>query len=87
MITIPFILTGRSYSDAHSLPQEMELEEGACVDDALAWIAERIDGDSPLPPSCLVALAGQHLGTVASHQNPPLSDGQELVLIAPVAGG
>jgi molybdopterin converting factor small subunit len=35
----------------------------------------------------LIAVAGKHLGTLASHTPSPLADGDELTVIAPVAGG
>ena len=57
------------------------------VDDALAELARQLPADQQLPQSCLVAVSGQHLGTIADHQPAQLADGAEMVLIAPVAGG
>jgi len=65
----------------HSLP------EGATLDDALTAVAGHLPADRPLPPSCLVAVSGTHVGTLGSHPARQLADGDELVLIAPVAGG
>jgi molybdopterin converting factor small subunit len=84
---IQIVYTGRSYQTAEELPSELTLAEHANVDDALAEIAHHLGDDSPLPASCLVAVCGEHVGTVASHANRQLNDGDELVLIAPVAGG
>jgi molybdopterin converting factor small subunit len=62
------------------------LPDGANVDDALQLLDSQL-GDDQLPASCLVAVAGKHLGTLANHIASPLADGDELTLIAPVAGG
>lgn len=78
--------SGRSYHQAQALGDELPLPDNATVNDALAEIEQRLD-DQGLPSSCLVTVSGNHLGTVANHQNQQLSDGDELVLIAPVAGG
>ncbi len=83
---ISVVVTGRSYHTTSQLPDEIELPDGSNVDDALSLL-ESQTGDQPLPASCLVALAGKHLGTLASHSAAPLADGDELTLIAPVAGG
>ena len=37
--------------------------------------------------SCLVVVSGRHLGTIARHENIALAATDELMLIAPVAGG
>ncbi len=80
-------LTGRSYHAASQLPPEIELADGAKLSDALNHIGELLPDDAPLPASCLIALGGQHVGSVFSHEDVELSDGQELTLVAPVAGG
>jgi len=78
---------GRSYLHGRQLPAELELPDAAQLDDALARLAQRDAEGQVLPPSCLVAISGKHLGTLADHENHPLAEGDELVLIAPVAGG
>ena len=40
-----------------------------------------------LPPTCLVIVNGRHLGTIASCESCVLRAGDELTLLAPVAGG
>ena len=84
---IRVVLTGRSYNNAASLPAELEFPEGAGIRDALAAIDDHLPEDAKLPPSCMVALAGKHLGNVGNYEDCTLADGQELTLIAPVAGG
>ena len=84
---IQIVYTGRSYQTAGQLPRELTIADDATVDDALAAVAKQLGDDHQLPGSCLVAVSGEHLGTVASHTNRPLKERDELVLIAPVAGG
>ena len=84
---IRIVVTGRSYHTAASIPQTLMLEDGASLDDALQQINEALEEGAALPGSCLIAIDNQHVGTVASHSNMALQCGQELVLIAPVAGG
>ena len=57
------------------------------MDEALGVLAALMPEGKSLPKSCLVAVSGAHVGTVASHRPRVLRDGDELVLIAPVAGG
>ncbi|MCH8923595.1 MAG: MoaD/ThiS family protein [Planctomycetes bacterium] len=80
-------VTGRGYHQAQGLPGELTLAEGASVEDALGEISGLLGDRQALPPACLVSLAGRHLGTLGSYENALLNDGDELVLIAPVAGG
>ncbi|HUG68691.1 MAG TPA: MoaD/ThiS family protein [Pirellulaceae bacterium] len=79
--------TGRSYQTAGMLPCELTLEDGAMVDDALRLLTKDLRDDQQLPASCLVAVSGEHIGTLAHYTNRPLRDRDELILIAPVAGG
>ncbi|MBN2475547.1 MAG: MoaD/ThiS family protein [Pirellulales bacterium] len=81
------VFSGRSYDAAKSLPGSLALPDGAAVDEALRVLAELMPEGRSLPKSCLVAVCGAHLGTVGSHRAHVLRDGDELVLIAPVAGG
>jgi molybdopterin converting factor small subunit len=81
------VITGRFYHTTGSLPEELTLADGATVDDALAELAGHLPADQGLPESCLVAVSGRHVGTVSAHESARLSDGDELVVIAPVAGG
>ena len=83
---IRLVVTGRNYNLAEQLPSELELNDSATTDDALKLITSFL-GDAGLPSSCLVTVAGQHLGTLGNHQSRQLHEGDELVLIAPVAGG
>lgn len=79
--------TGRGYPLAAELPSEFELPSGGSVQSALAALRAALPPDRTLPASCLVSVGGEHLGTVASAADRELSDGDELLLIAPMAGG
>jgi molybdopterin converting factor small subunit len=80
-------MMGRSYDATAKLPSEIELATEARVDDALEAVAKMLADGQELPATCLVVHNGKHLGTVASHDNVRLADQDDLVLIAPVAGG
>ena len=84
---VRIVLTGRSYHLANEVPAELELPEGARLDDAISEVNKRLPDESPLPPSCLIAVAAQHVGTVGAHEDQPLKDGEEVTFVAPVAGG
>lgn len=79
--------TGRNYQTAQALPAELTLDEGSTVADALNGIQQDLTDDMQLPASCLVAVSGDHLGSLSSYCDRPLQDRDELMLIAPVAGG
>ncbi len=80
-------ISGRSYDAAESIPQRLTLPEGGSLDDALQAVADLMPEGKGLPASCLVAVSGTHLGTLGNHRPHSLEDDDELVLIAPVAGG
>jgi molybdopterin converting factor small subunit len=86
-MTITVLVTGRSYHTAARVPDQLELPDGSTVDDALEAVNCHLPGEEKLPASCLVAVSGEHLGTVAGHRPRVLVQRDELVLIAPVAGG
>jgi molybdopterin converting factor small subunit len=83
---IRVVVTGRQYHAAETLPRELSLSEGSGVDAALASLAGYTP-DGRLSESCLLAVSGVHLGTVGKHADQALRDGDELLLLAPVAGG
>lgn len=84
---IKIAVTGRNYLIAHQLPREIILADGAGSAEVLQRLNEHLPVASPLPGSCLLAVNGEHLGTVLQHAPRRLQDGDELVLIVPVAGG
>jgi molybdopterin converting factor small subunit len=84
---IRVVISGRNYHAALSAPENLLLPEGASLDDALAALAAHLNNGDRLPESCLVAVSGVHLGNLRSHRGRVLRDGDELLLIAPVAGG
>lgn len=81
------VISGRSYETAESVPQQLMLPDACSVDEALEAVAKLLPEGRRLPESCLVAVSGTHLGTLQNHRPHPLRDGDELVVIAPVAGG
>jgi len=81
-MTIRITTAGRAYHQLR-LPERIELAAGATTADALTALSAH----AALPASCLLALGGKHLGTLANHPPAPLRDGDELLLLAPVAGG
>ncbi len=81
------VISGRNYDTADAVGEHLTLPDGSSIDDAVRTIQGLIPGDRGLPDSCLLAVSGTHLGTLASHQPYDLAEGDELVLIAPVAGG
>ena len=87
MLNLQIVFLGHRYDAAHTLPDRLCLADGATLDDALAAITQQLSGDHPLAASCLVAVSGMHLGTLADHRPRLLKDGDELILLAPVAGG
>ena len=86
-MNIRLTISGRSYDVAEAVPRTLVLEDGATVADALASLNGHLQNGAALADSCLVAVGGTHLGTLTRHEPRRLSDGDELVIIAPVAGG
>ena len=84
---IRLVISGRGYDAAATIPEHLTLGEGASVDEALAAVAKLIPGEKQLAASSLVAVSGNHLGTLQNHRPQVLQDGDELVVITPVAGG
>ena len=80
-------MMGRRYDASAALPAELELDPPARIDDALHAVTQLLREAESLSPSCLIVLNGQHLGSVGRHDNAVLAEHDELVLIAPVAGG
>lgn len=87
MIEVKVVVAGRQYDRSHQFPAVLKLPEGALLDDALAMLAQGVAPNDRLPDSCLVAVSGVHLGTLARHSSRTLASGDELVLIAPLSGG
>ena len=87
MLNVRVIFMGRGYDAAQSLPGHLCLPDGATLDDALVDILGHLPVDHPLSTTCLIAVSGVHLGTMADHPSKTLNDGDELLLLAPVAGG
>ena len=86
-MNVRIVLSGRNYDLGEVIPAELMLPDGASLDDALSALARQMPGGKGLPASCLLAVSGVHLGTVGAHRPRPLRDGDELLVLAPVAGG
>ena len=77
-------ITGRLYNLAEGMPGELELSEEASIANALEAV-RALHG--PLAPGALLAVSGEHLGTVADHLGRTLKENDELLIFSPVAGG
>jgi molybdopterin converting factor small subunit len=84
---VKVVITGRGYDAAQDIPAQLSLAEGATVDDALQSLDRLLPKGRRLAASCLIAVSGDHLGTLAQHRPRLLHEGEELLVIAPVAGG
>jgi len=84
---ITLVVTGRSYHLTKNIPSQLELDAGSGLGEAISTINDHLPTEQPLPQSCLIAVGGKHVGTVGTHPPTDLNDGDELVIIAPVAGG
>ncbi len=79
--------TGRNYHQSGAAENAFELPDGATLPDAIAALSDSLPADVTLPASCLIARNGAHVGAVGKPPATPLQDGDELLFIAPVAGG
>jgi molybdopterin converting factor small subunit len=81
------VVSGRNYHWAEAIPDRLTLADGCSLDAALEALAAAMPEGQRLPQSCLVAVSGLHVGTLGSHRPHVLRDGDELLVLAPVAGG
>ena len=86
-MNVRVIITGRGYLPAEGLPASLSLADGATLDDALRTLAQHLPAGEAPGGTCLVAVSGTHLGTVGDHPPHVLREGDELLLVAPMAGG
>jgi molybdopterin converting factor small subunit len=77
-------ITGRQYDAAEALPDAMEVSDGASIELVLETIRATY---GPISPGALLAVSGEHLGTVSDHRAKTLDDGDEVLIFSPVAGG
>ena len=80
---VRIVVAGRGYDAEHRLPPDLELAAGATVRDAL----DRLAGGLDLPKTCLLIVSGVHLGTLGGYADQELKEGDEILFLAPVAGG
>jgi molybdopterin converting factor small subunit len=81
------VISGRNYDAAQCVPRELTVPDGCSLDAALETLAGLMPADRPLSGDCLVAVSGTHVGTLRRHRPHVLREGDELLLLAPVAGG
>ena len=86
-MNIRIVVSGRNYELAEPFPESIELPDGSTLDDVLEQLATRFPDGQSFPPSCLLGVTGKHVGTVGAHPATPLTDGDEIMIFAPVAGG
>ncbi|NLX96576.1 MAG: MoaD/ThiS family protein [Rhodopirellula sp.] len=86
-MNVRVVFSGRNYHWGSSLPEQIALSDSTTVDEAIRVLESGLPDGQRLPGSCLLAVSGVHLGTIARHPSRELQDGDELLLIAPVAGG
>jgi molybdopterin converting factor small subunit len=84
---IRVVISGRGYDAAVGVPATWEVADATTLDELLRAVNERLPAGRTLSPSCLIAVSGAHLGTMARHAARNLCEGDEVLLIAPVAGG
>ena len=86
-MNIRLAITGRSYHLAGSIPQSIELNADCTLQEAIEHVRQLFPSDNPVADSCVISVAGKQRGTVGAPSAHQLRDGDELLIVAPVAGG
>lgn len=84
---IRVIISGRQYDLAQAIPDQLTLPAGCKIDAALEVLDGLLPPGSRIPDSCLIAVSGTHLGSRGRHQDQVLCEGDELLVLVPIAGG
>lgn len=84
---ITVTVTGRLYSVTTPGTLTLELPPGATLDDALAATPRTDRGPLGWPPQAMLAVSGEHVGTLRQHAPRRLVEGDEVLVFTPVAGG
>ena len=84
---IRLAITGRGYHLAGGIPESIELHADCTLQEAIEHVRQLFPSDNPVVDSCLISVAGKHRGTVGAPSAYQLRDGDELIIVAPVAGG
>lgn len=84
---IRILALGRGYHHGISLPDQFELPFGAVVGDAVRVWEAALPPGTCASPTALAAVSGCVLGTITEAATFSLADGDELLIISPVAGG
>ena len=79
--------SGRHNNIADNVPRELELPEGCMLSQALTTLLDCLPAHRRPAGTCLVAVSGTHVGTLAHYRDTALRPGDELLLLSPVAGG
>lgn len=75
-------IMGRRSSGSETLPSELDLAPHATLYDVCAALRS-----TDLSPATLIVVSGKHVGTLGNHPPLVLRDGDDLLLLAPIAGG
>ena len=87
MMNIRVTYLGRRYDAATELPEVLNLPLASKLTDALAHLKATLDTAGLGADSCLVSLNGEHVGGLADGTKAMLQEGDEILLVNPVAGG
>jgi molybdopterin converting factor small subunit len=86
-VNVRIAVVGWQYHVTGQLPRSVEVLDGATVDVALTALRAAMPDGRELSPHAMLAVAGRHIGTVELHDACRLREGDEMMVIVPVAGG
>ena len=78
--------SGRNYDRASLFPDSVNLPDNSDLQTLIDHLGSLGCSDS-LSPSCLVSVSDLHCGSIGSHSNPKLKNGDAVLVLSPVAGG
>lgn len=82
---IQLFITGRMYHLADGAPDRIDLPDDATLTQAVAALQQLLP--EPLPDTTLLSVGNRHCGSIGRFDDCDLRDGDELIVVAPVAGG
>ena len=83
---VNFEYSGRNYDQASLFPESIDLPDDSDLQTLIDHL-NSLECAKSLSPSCLVSVCDRHCGSISSHTNPKLTDGDSVLLLSPVAGG